>query len=156
MTRRTKSELIAENEELRSRAEEAEETLRAIQSGEVDAIVISTPEGKRVFSLKSAETPYRILMESISEGAVTLTPDGMILYANTRFSEMLGFPLERIIGARFHNFLPGFLKRRLTGLLKRGYRKSAKEESALVTSNGSFLPVYLSARRLALDGRKGL
>ncbi|MDL5502862.1 MAG: hypothetical protein QSU88_06560, partial [Candidatus Methanoperedens sp.] len=60
---KTKEELLHENQELEIRLEEAEETLRAIRSGEVDALVVSTEEGEEIFTLKGADQPYRILIE---------------------------------------------------------------------------------------------
>ncbi len=50
-------DLLAENEDLRLRLEEALDTLRAIRSGEVDALVVSTPQGDQVYTLKGAERP---------------------------------------------------------------------------------------------------
>ena len=61
-TTKTKEQLIVENEELHSRLVETEGTLLAIQSGEVDAIVVSGAKGEQVYSLSSAETPYRIFL----------------------------------------------------------------------------------------------
>ena len=49
--------------------------------------------------LKSAEQPYRLLVEKMQEGAVTLLRDGTILYCNARFAELAGMPLEEVIGA---------------------------------------------------------
>ena len=63
---------MSEMEELRVRLEEAEDTLRAIGSGEVDAFVVSGPDGEQVFTLKGAEQPYRVLVETMNEGAATL------------------------------------------------------------------------------------
>ena len=88
-------DLAAENAELRARLEEAEDTLRAIRSGEVDALVM----GEEVYTLKGAETPYRLLIESMNEGAATLAPDGTILYCNRRFAEMVATPAEQVIGS---------------------------------------------------------
>ena len=70
------SRLREENESLRAQLEEARETLRAIREGEVDALVVSTPEGERVFTLQGGEHPYRALIEQMREGAATLTPEG--------------------------------------------------------------------------------
>ena len=72
----TKQELLKENADLQARLEEAEGTLRAIRHGEVDALVISGPEGDRVFTLKGADHSYRIMVENINEGAATLAADG--------------------------------------------------------------------------------
>jgi len=87
-----------ELEDLRTRLKEAEETLEAIQNGGVDAIVVSGKTGEQVYTLHGADESYRYLVESISEGAITLTTDGIILYGNHRFAEMLGLPLDQIIG----------------------------------------------------------
>jgi len=46
---KTKGDLLAEIEDLRNRLEEGEETLRAIRRGEVDGLVVSGPEGDRLF-----------------------------------------------------------------------------------------------------------
>ena len=91
-------ELQHQVEELRLRLEEAEETLRAIGSGKVDAFVVSGGEGSQVFTLKGAEHPYRVLVETMNEGAATLTTDGTILYCNNSLAEMLRMPLENLIG----------------------------------------------------------
>src|SRR5512138_83388 len=97
---RPAKELLAENEELRLRLEEAEETLRAIGSGEVDAFVVSGPGGPQVFTLKGAEQPYRVLVETMNEGAATLAEDGTIIYCNNRLAAMLQMPLERLLGTQ--------------------------------------------------------
>src|SRR5512140_1487215 len=81
--------LRAEVESLRFQLEEAKETLAAIQGGAVDALVINTPEGQRVFTLEGAEHAYRALIEEMPEGAVMLKTDGTIHYCNRRFAEML-------------------------------------------------------------------
>jgi hypothetical protein len=70
---KTIEQLIIENEELHSRLSETEETLLAIRNGEMDAIVVSGKKGEQVYSLSSAETPYRTFVEEMNEGALTLT-----------------------------------------------------------------------------------
>ena len=102
---RTKEQLINENEELHSRLTDAEETLRAIQNGEVDAIVISGTKGEQVYSLSSAETPYRTFIEEMNEGAVTLSREGVIIYCNQRFAELVHEPIEHVIGSYFNHFI---------------------------------------------------
>lgn len=80
---------------------EADETLRAIRSGEVDALVVTGPFGAQVVTLEGAETPYRVLIEQMNEGAATMTLAGAILFANRRFTELFGTPMERLVGERF-------------------------------------------------------
>jgi hypothetical protein len=74
-------DLLAEIADLKTRLEEAEDTLRAIREGEVDALVVSGPAGEQIYTLKGADYSYRILIEAINEGAGILAPDGDILYA---------------------------------------------------------------------------
>jgi PAS domain-containing protein len=77
-------------EALRARLAEAEELLRAIRLGEIDALVVEGPAGHQVYTLHSAEEPYRTLVEQMQEGAVVLTAGGDILYANARFAALVG------------------------------------------------------------------
>ena len=81
-------------EALRKRLAEAEETLHAIRSGAVDAVVVDAPHGPRVYTLKGADEPYRMLVERMQEGAVTLRENGVVLFANGSFAEMVGAPLR--------------------------------------------------------------
>ena len=102
---KTKEQLIIENEELHSRLVETEETYKAIQRGEVDAIVVSGTKGEHVYSIDSAETPYRTFIEKMNEGAVTLTKEGIILYCNQRFAELVNEPIEFVIGSYLNRFI---------------------------------------------------
>jgi PAS domain S-box-containing protein len=84
--------------ELSARLEEAEEVLRAIRAGEVDALVVSGPHGDQVYTLKGADQPYRTLIEEMSEGAATLSAGGTVLYSNRRFAELVGRQPEAVPG----------------------------------------------------------
>jgi len=90
---------------LRARLADAEEMLRAIRQGEIDALVVEGVSGNQVYPLHSAEEPYRHLVEQMQEGAVVLTGRGDILYANARFAAMVGEPLEAVVGSRFERFV---------------------------------------------------
>jgi two-component system CheB/CheR fusion protein len=102
---KTIEQLIVENEELHSRLSETEETLMAIRNGEIDAIVVSGKKGEQVYSISSAETPYRTFVEEMNEGALTLTKDGIIIYCNKRFAKLVNKPIERVIGSAFKHFI---------------------------------------------------
>ena len=67
---------------------EAQDTLRAIAGGEVDAFVVSdgSPD-RRVFTLSTADRPYRMFVENMRDGAATVSASGLILYANNRLAE---------------------------------------------------------------------
>ena len=102
---KAKEELISENEELRSRLAEMEDALAAIRNGEVDAIMVTGSQGEQVYSVSSAETPYRTFIEKMSEGAVTLTKEGTILYCNPRFAAIVQSPSEKVIGTSLKRFI---------------------------------------------------
>src|SRR5258708_27630711 len=94
-----------DTQELIARVAELEETLRAIRMGEVDAVLVSSTNGDQVFTLQGAEHPYRLLVETIEEGAATLSDDGTVLYSNKSFATFFGVPLENFIGAPLHKFV---------------------------------------------------
>lgn len=102
---KSKEQLIIENEELRARMAEIEDALTAIRNGEVDAIMVSGNKGEQVYSVSSAETPYRTFIEEMSEGAVTLTKEGTILYCNQRFAAIVQSPYEKVIGSSLQRFI---------------------------------------------------
>jgi two-component system NarL family sensor kinase len=93
--------------DLQARVAELEETLRAIRMGEVDAVLVSGPQGDQVFTLQGAEHPYRLMVETIDEGAATLGDDGTVLYANRSFAEIFDIALEKFIGAPLNDFVFG-------------------------------------------------
>src|SRR3954454_16379026 len=111
--------LLRENEDLRHRLEEAEETLRAIRGGEVDAVVVAAGR-EQVYTLESPDRAYRLLVEQMTQGAVTLTADGVILYCNRHFADLLGRPLEDLLGQPVHGFVSPAGRALLEALLREG------------------------------------
>ena len=95
----------SEVQELRARLNEAEETLEAIRIGAVDALVVRNDDAQQIFTLKSADYTYRMLIESMDQGALKVDYDGIILYSNQQFSTLLGVSLEHIIGAKLQSFI---------------------------------------------------
>ena len=140
--------------ELRVRLAEAEETLRAIRSGEVDAVVITAKQGAQVFTLEGAEHAYRVLIESMNEGALTLTADKMILYANQCFARMVKCPLEQVIGGSFRRFLSAEDRATLRPLMKLADKSGSKIQVLLKAGDGSQMPAHISIRPLAKHGSK--
>ena len=95
---RTKRELLEEVEQLRGRLDEAEQTLDAIRSGDVDALVVTGPHGDQVFSLASVERTYRLIVETMNEAALTVGLDGTILFCNQRFCDLVKIRMPNAIG----------------------------------------------------------
>jgi diguanylate cyclase (GGDEF)-like protein/PAS domain S-box-containing protein len=145
-------QLAAENTELRARLERAEESMREILSGESDALFVQGVEGgAQLFALTGADQSYRTLIENMSEGALTLTPEGLILYANRRFAQMLEAPLERVIGSEIYNWFAPESRQVLQTLLQKDAVANRSEELVLAAADGRRVPVYLSVSRLLLD-----
>ena len=145
---RTRRQLLDELQELTSRMMEAEETLRAIQGGEVDSLVVSTAEGDRVFTLTGAEHPYRVMVETMNEGAVTLASDGTILYCNQRFADIVKGSLEKVIGSSIYQYISSTDLQLFEALVERGLKGNSKVELALQTGGESSAPVFLSVSPL--------
>ena len=124
MTEQTKSseELAQENDSLRAQLEEVTEVLTAIRTGGVDALVVESPDGEQIFTLQGADRPYRTFVETMNEGAVTLTMDGTIVYCNRRFADLVGAPLEQTFGKRFFDFVAPLDRPEFEALLAEGAR----------------------------------
>src|SRR5690348_10572938 len=90
---------------LMARLAEAEDTLRAVRSGEIDAFIVQGPQGDQIYALRSAEQPYRQLVEDMLEGAAILTTEGDIAYCNKRFAELVAVPLEDVVGGSMERFI---------------------------------------------------
>jgi PAS domain S-box-containing protein len=139
---------------LHARLAEAEATLRAIRTGEVDTVMVAGKEGSQVFTLEGAEHAYRVLMESMNEGALTLTADKMILYANHCFARMVKCPLEQVMGSSFRRFLSAGDWATLRPLMKRTDKSGSKIQVLLHAGDGSKMPAQISIRPLAKNGGK--
>jgi PAS domain S-box-containing protein len=140
----TKRELLAKVDSLRNELDEARETLRAIMSGEADAIMVYRPEGDRVFTLLDAQQPYRVLVEAMNEGAVTLTAEADILYCNRAAARIVGVSLEKAIGSSMLAYIAPADLEAFRALLKEGMERQAKAELTVITAAGSLVPVYFS------------
>ncbi len=142
-------ELIKENAELQAKLYEAEETLNAIRDGEVDAIV--TPhgsDGPKVYTLESADSLYRNLVQEMVEGVATLTPDGSIFYSNAQLASMLQVPLDKIIGQKLIDFiLPDDLKT-FNAIFDIGLKTRCHSEIRIKSLAGTIIPVMLSISNL--------
>lgn len=141
---------------LQERIDELEETLRAIRAGEVDAVVISAPKGDQVFTLQGAEHPYRLLVETIDEGAATLSNDGTVLYSNRSFANIFDAQLERFIGTPLENFVSGEYTPALRALIQNAANGVARGEIRLIDRSGRARTVRLTLTRSTQFGMEAL
>src|SRR3954453_18798643 len=95
---KTHEQLVEEIAELRGRLLDAEETLRAIREGEVDALVVNERRGEKVYTLKSADRSYRLMIQEMRQGAASLTTDGIVLFCNRSFARLLNAPADTVTG----------------------------------------------------------
>jgi PAS domain S-box-containing protein len=158
MTRRaekSRSSLAGENEQLRARLDDAEQTLEAIRSGKVDALVISGLEGERIFTLQGADHRYRRIVEGMTEGAAIVSPTGVVLYANGAFAKLLGTPLDHVLGSQLRSYVPPEALSAFEELLREAAGPAQRAEQATILRGGDrLLPVHVSAAANPGDGAR--
>ncbi|MDN3583377.1 PAS domain-containing sensor histidine kinase [Mucilaginibacter flavus] len=147
----TYDELLAQHRELQFQLEEANDTIEAIRNGQVDALIVKGAEGHQLFTLKTADQTYRVFIEKMNEGAVTLNHEGMILYSNSRFAAMMNLPLEKVIGLKFETFVPEISLEKFIGIINNGWEEDCKGEILLTNSTRILIPCLLSCTTLDLD-----
>ena len=138
--------------EIRHRLHAAEETLRAIRAGEVDALVVARPTGEHVITLAGAELAYRILFDQMNEGAVTVTHDGVIVYCNRRFADIVRTPLAHVIGVPLSRFVLPAEQETFEALRQTGTRQNARGDLRFRAGDGSPVPVAISFAPLHAEG----
>jgi PAS domain S-box-containing protein len=136
-------------EELRQRLSEAESNLMAIYSGEIDALLLADERGeRRVFTLRSADAPYRALVERMQEGAATLSVDGNIVYCNQRFADLVHQPLSQVFGKPVRTWLPSTEAEILQTILEHG---TGRYTTRLVLDGVEATEVQITVSSIVLD-----
>ena len=135
--------------QLRRRLQEAEDTLHAIRDGHVEALVVHAPEGEQIYTLRTVDHPYRLMVEQMREGALTVAADGTILYCNQRFAELAGRPPERIVGQPLELFIEPENHLVLERIL---HVASYRAEVQLRNAGGAMIPAQVSSSALDIDG----
>ena len=137
--------------ELTYQLEESKEVIEALRTGKVDAILVEGENGQQVFTLKSADQTYRIFIEKMTEGAVTINRNGIILYSNSSFANILNTSLEKIIGSSFINYVSLAHVSHYQNLLLSSWQQNIRGELTLLTVNNQEIPFGLSFTALQLD-----
>lgn len=136
-------------EELRARLSEAENNLLAIYSGQIDALLLEDDSGeRRVFTLRSADAPYRALVERMQEGAATLSVTGDIVYCNQRFADLVREPLTQVFGRPVGTFLPAAEAEILQTILEHG---TGRYVTRLVLNGEEATEVQITVSSIVLD-----
>jgi two-component system CheB/CheR fusion protein len=122
----------------------------------VDAFVIRKSDGEQVVTLTDANFPYRMMVESMNEGAVTLIQDGTIFYCNPCFASMVGMDSDKLIGNNFRDLLVLEDQLAFDEMFRGAGQTPARGEFRLQTGEGTSLPVQLSLYRLTRDDVSGI
>ncbi len=154
---RTKSELVAEIAELQKQLSEANDTLRAIRQGEIDAFVLDGPAGNRIYTLQTADHSYRVLVQQMNESAVILTTEGFVLYANATFSALISVSHEELISSSIQSLVSPEHQPIFEAALARAAAGDAtRTEMTFLARHGERIPALLSLAPLNLEIVQGV
>lgn len=147
---KSREELLYELNDLQHQLDEMHETINAIRTGQIDALVVQSKAGPQLYTLKSADQTYRVFIEKMTEGALTLNPEGSILYSNSQFARMVDLPLSQVIGMPFENFVAPENLPRYQELFANCWKADCKGEISLLAGK-STTPVQLSLTTLEME-----
>lgn len=121
---------------------DADETVQAIHQGDIDAVVVMRAfEVPQVILLHGAEEPYRVLVEQMSDGALTTGPDGVILYVNDRLCKQTGYPATDLVGSKLASLFEG----EAPALVP-----EVTAQASLVRNGDEAMPVAVWSRRISI------
>lgn len=139
-------------EELQRQIAYLEETLGSIASGGVDAVVLGGPDQEQVYTLTSADRPYRVLVESMGEGAATVSERGVILFVNAQLARFLDVVPDSMVGRDFADYVGAGQQDALAALLASSSTMTTRTELHLTGADGVDVPFLVSATDIDLEG----
>ena len=140
---------------LRARLDEAQATLEAIRTGEVDAVVVSGPGGERTLAIEGATHPYHVLLDAMSDGAALLDPNGTILFGNRRLAEIARAPLGALRGSRFQQLVAPPERLAFEAFLRAGVARHGARDFAMAGGAASATPVRIALSAVPLEAYPG-
>jgi PAS domain S-box-containing protein len=151
--RRAPEQFPSGTEQREDKVPNANETLKKGQKEESGSLRVLKLESEGLLCRKDGPCLYRTFVESINEGAATLTADGTVLYCNRRFAEILQQPFENVLGEDLLRLLDPETRERIQVLLREGLKGSTRREVDLRARDGSLLlSVLASCQRFEMDG----
>ncbi|MEJ7766885.1 MAG: ATP-binding protein [Chitinophagaceae bacterium] len=148
--------LLAERDELLNKLQEAKEIIAAIKKGNIDAVFIADDNTTKVLVSETADQSYRMFIENMSEGVVTVYTDGTILYSNSSFARMVKLPLERVIGVNLRNFIPYVYEAIFEDFFDRFQTSNSTVELSTIDSKGASTYFTVSLNRIQLQDVEAL
>jgi formate hydrogenlyase transcriptional activator len=140
---KTRKQPADELQDVTSRMMAAEESLRAILNGEVDGLFVKT------------DHPYRVMVENMNEGAITLAADGTILFCNKGFANIVKESLEKVIGSSLYSYFSSANRQLFKVLFEQGLMGTSKGELTLKAGDKNIAPVLISISSLEKTGISG-
>ncbi|NGP17123.1 PAS domain-containing protein [Devosia aurantiaca] len=131
--------------ELRLRLEEAEQTLAAIRDGQVDALVIETPDAAEIFTIEGEGQSYRAFMEAMDVGAAAVDDRGHILYVNANLAATLGSPLNSLQGLRFGDVIAPSVAGSIESVFRAAKTASRSRSATMAATTITWFPPSLCA-----------
>ncbi len=122
------------------------------------AAVASTPsssasgEAEQVYTLTSADRPYRVIVESMGEGAATVSERGVILFANAQLARFLDVDRDSMVGRDLSEYVGEGQREALDTLLSASSTDTARGELLVKDADGVDVPFLVSATDIDLDG----
>ena len=153
--KRAEEELLKSKEELEARV--AERTAKLLEAYE--ELESELEERRRVEeALRQSEDRYRSLVEDSFDG-IFVQKSSMIIFANSRLYEMLGYSPGELEGMDhwlvYHPDSHDIIRERAKARM-RGEEVTSQYEVMLQRKDGSSFPAEISARHVQVDGEPGV
>ncbi|MDB4916907.1 MAG: sensor histidine kinase/response regulator [Gemmatimonadetes bacterium] len=131
------SELLSSGA-LERRLAEADATIAALLSGQIDAVIdprTSTPLllSAAQSALRESEERYRHIVETTHEGIWTLDADTVVTFVNQRLADLMGYAPDEMVGQSVFEFFPEFFSAPGAPGVPHLQRGHAEEEAVAVS-----------------------
>jgi len=151
------NELVSRVNDLTAKLQESNEIIDSIRRGEVDAFIVQNNGKNEIYTLRSADKAYRLFIEKMNQGAVTLGANGVVVYANSSFAALVDTPLEQVIGRLFVDFIPDAERQQVIELIETAWQHlESRGEIILPGKDNGAIPVSLYLNQLEIDGGTAL
>jgi PAS domain S-box-containing protein len=127
---------------------EAQETLEAIRAGEVDAVLVDGPKGQQVYTLEGPDKPFRIFVEHMQEGALTIDLQGSIVYSNRCFAQMVDVPLSDLLGTALERFITPQAVDTFRASMREAAARPVHADCSLQAADGRAIPAQIAIAAL--------
>ena len=110
------------------------------------------PEGDQVYTIETADRPYRLMIEEMQQGAVILTAlDNIVVFSNRKIAQILEAPQKTLSGSKFSTFIATDCLEIFRTLMREGSRGHITGDIKLRTLNGNSVPVLASVTAVPGD-----